>query len=373
MRLLPFVVGLVIVCIGLGSLVGNLVLNLRARRAGAPTSRERLVLEAQRRSVAAGRATAAQVALAAATRRSASLAKLDKRMAALERMAGGGVAGRGGAVVALGRDGGVPFTGREYIEYPPSLQLRASGQQQQRAGTTVTAWVRLESEATVINTIFATRLPGCNGNGAAHLGISLAVNSWQTADQQLVAEWGVGGGSGASSVAPSCARLASGAVNVVPRDRWAHVALVIAAAGSTLYLDGDAVATQGAGVPAPLQKQQLLLLREREREGGKARVAGAPLPFTVGAHAGGGSPFGGHIARLCVWDGAMTAADVRAEIGLLRAGGALAVPGYPLGNVRLLASLLSDAKAPGKDATGTNKDGVAHGFERPWDRQKVHN
>jgi hypothetical protein len=369
MRLLPFVVGLVILCIGLGSLVGNLVLNLRARRAGAPTSRERLVLEAQRRSVVAGRATAAQVALAAATRRSASLAKLDKRLAALERMAGG----RGGAVVALGRNGGVPFTGLEYIAYPPSLQLRASGQQQQqRAGTTVTAWVRLESEAAVINTIFATRLPGCNGNGASHLGISLAVNSWQTADQQLVAEWGVGGGSGASSVAPSCARLVSGAVNVVPRDRWAHVALVIAAVGSTLYLDGDAVATQGAGMPAPLHKQKQLL-REREREGGKPRVADAPLPFTVGAHAGGGSPFGGRMARLCVWDGAMTAADVRAEIGLLRAGGALAVPGYPLGNARLLASLLSDAKAPGMDATGTNKDGVAYGFERPWDRKKVQN
>ena len=99
-----------------------------------------------------------------------------------------------------------------------------------------------------------------------------------------------------------------------------------------------------------------------------------PLPLVVGAHGGGSSPFGGRLAWLNVWEGAMTARDVAAEMGLLKAGGVPPQAGYRLGQARLLASLLADAKTPGKDATGTHEDGELHNFrsavaprKRVWD------
>ena len=347
MRLWPMIPAIVFICVGAGSLVGNLLATIRTPSAGTSmTSRERLEREKQRRAAAAAAAASAATTAVEpgtlAALRGTGLTRIEARLSSLERLAGGP------GSVALGRSSGVQFSAIEYVLFPRTLRLTAAPHP-----TTVTAWVRLESSAAVINTVFATRFPGCNGRGAAHLGISLAVNSWQTADRQLVAEWGVlsaggAGGGGASVGKSSCATLRSGPAHLVPRDRWVHVALVIAAQGSALYMGGELVAMQGAGMAAPLPSLP--------------GVAEQPLPLVVGAHGGGSSAFGGRIARLNVWEGALTARNIAAEIGLLKAGGVPPRAGYQLGEARLQASLLTDPKAPGRDATGSHADGELHNF-----------
>ena len=173
---------------------------------------------------------------------------------------------------------------------------------------TVTAWIYLSGldRGAKIKTVVANRVSGCETN-AAHYGYSLAVNSWEQSDQQLIMEWG--------SPSTGCEKLASGVDNKVPYDEWTHVGVSVrcpgAGAGAGAGMAAVAVADDAKA------RCDLSLFINGEvvaAAASKARPAQLAAPLVVGDLENGGMGFIGNISSVVVWGVARTQQEVRQQM-----------------------------------------------------------
>ena len=147
-----------------------------------------------------------------------------------------------------------------------------------------------------IKTVVSNKETGCDV-GDARDGYALAVNNWETRDGQLTLEWG--------DATTGCRKLASGPRAVVAPDRWTHVAFVLSPTTAALFVDGAEVARERVGDRRSPQRTQ---------------------PLRVGQYADAFYPFVGNISGLVIFDGALTASDVRALAAASAPGAAAAPP-----------------------------------------------
>ena len=135
------------------------------------------------------------------------------------------------------------FSGREVLTKKPVRSL-VSGYAEARGpfdseSVTMGAWIFLDGgdRSKSIKTIVANKGTGCD---VGQDGFALAINEWETNDQQLTLEWG--------DVASGCRKLLSGS-SKVPYDEWTHVAATLESDGTAkLFINGDNVAQVSGGL-----------------------------------------------------------------------------------------------------------------------------
>ena len=210
---------------------------------------------------------------------------------------------------------------------------------------TVTAWIFLSGldRGAKIKTVVANRVSGCETN-AAHYGYSLAVNSWEQSDQQLIMEWG--------SPSTGCEKLASGVDNKVPYDEWTHVGVSVRCPGAAAGV-GAGMAAVAAADDAKARCDLSLFINGEvvAAAASKARPAQLAAPLVVGDLENGGMGFIGNISSVVVWGVARTQQEVRRQMlgglpavlgggggGGGRAGGA-AEPTDEAGDAKLLLAV----------------------------------
>ena len=173
---------------------------------------------------------------------------------------------------------------------------------------TVTAWIYLSGldRGAKIKTVVANRVSGCETN-AAHYGYSLAVNSWEQSDQQLIMEWG--------SPSTGCEKLASGVDNKVPYDEWTHVGVSVRCPGAGAGA-GAGMAAVAAADDAKARCDLSLFINGEvvAAAASKARPAQLAAPLVVGDLENGGMGFIGNISSVVVWGVARTQQEVRQQM-----------------------------------------------------------
>jgi hypothetical protein len=109
---------------------------------------------------------------------------------------------------------------------------------------TLSAWIKLDTSANNIQTIWANKAGGFNADGFA-----LFVDSFQTNDQKLILETGNG----------TAGLTASTGTGAVTFGQWHHIAAAVDRAGGTahLYVDG-ADQTQSSAIRADFQNQSVI-------------------------------------------------------------------------------------------------------------------
>ena len=218
-----------------------------------------------------------------------------------------------GAVTAVGAVGAAC----DVLAPPQEYALHFSGRQEAVVSTsddvrldtgalTLSAWVRLSGpsdsrEPTSIQTIASSKASGCTAD-AAHYGVSLFANAWNTDSGQVFLSWG--------NAHSGCEELAS-ANGVVMPGKWAFVAATISDAGeAAIYVNGALVAhsaREGVG------SRRVWCDQAAPCNGPVARIERGPAvhPMHVGMHADGTHALQGHLSAVSLHAHALDASQLR--------------------------------------------------------------
>lgn len=139
----------------------------------------------------------------------------------------------------------VPLPSGKSADAVPSLQTDADRGAKLKSpydspSVTVSAWIYLPSDKSTrtMNTILANKASGCETSGE-RMGYALYVNTWETADRQLILEWG--------NSQSGCAKLGSGqGASLIEYDTWTHVAAVLEPTSAAIYINGKQVSESEA-------------------------------------------------------------------------------------------------------------------------------
>ena len=189
------------------------------------------------------------------------------------------------------------FRAKQWVELAASEDARLNSRE-----LSVSAWVRLApsdfyvGESASIQTIVATKASGCEPD-AAHQGISLFVNAWNTDSGQLFLSWG--------NSKSGCEELAT-ARHLVEPSKWAFVAATIDAHGdAALYVNG-VLQAHSSRVPA-IGERRIVSASSPIDRGNR----GAQQMVRIGAHADGTHALRGHLASVAIHPVALDEAALR--------------------------------------------------------------